>query len=60
MDHLQSHFAYDLNRTLAEIRPDYSFNKSCQGSVPESIIAFLESTDTNTTCETQSLVFAES
>ena len=36
-------FAYDLNRTLDDIRPGYSFDVSCQGSVPESIIAFLES-----------------
>ena len=37
--------SYDLHRTLAEIRPKYRFDSSCQGSVPESIIAFLESTD---------------
>jgi ADP-ribosylglycohydrolase len=36
-------FGYDLNRTIDEIRPDYKFDVSCQGSVPESIIAFLES-----------------
>jgi ADP-ribosylglycohydrolase len=36
-------FAYDLNRTLDDIRPGYSFDVSCQGSVPESIIAFFES-----------------
>lgn len=36
-------FGYDLERTLAEIRPRYCFDISCQGSVPESIIAFLES-----------------
>lgn len=36
-------FSYDLNRTLADIRPTYTFDVSCQGSVPESIIAFLES-----------------
>ena len=38
-------FQYDLNRTLDEIRPSYSFEVSCQGSVPESIMAFLESSD---------------
>ena len=38
-------FAYDLDRTLDEIRPPYVFDVSCQGSVPEAIIAFLESTD---------------
>lgn len=38
-------FGYDLTRTLDEIRPDYSFEISCQKSVPESMIAFLESDD---------------
>jgi len=38
-------FAYDLNRTLDEIRSRYYFDVSCQGSVPESIIAFLEAKD---------------
>jgi len=38
-------FDYDLNRTLDEIRPIYKFNESCQETVPEAIIAFLESTD---------------
>jgi ADP-ribosylglycohydrolase len=38
-------FNYDLNRSLDEIRPGYRFDVSCQGSVPEAIIAFLESTD---------------
>ncbi len=37
-------FGYDLNRTLEVIRPSYKFDISCQGSVPEAIIAFLEST----------------
>jgi ADP-ribosylglycohydrolase len=36
-------FSYNLNRTVDEIRPDYSFDVTCQGSVPESIIAFLDS-----------------
>ncbi len=38
-------FSYDLKRTLDEIRPGYQFDVSCQGSVPEAIIAFLESED---------------
>src|SRR5262249_38360095 len=42
---LQERYGYDLDRTLEEIRPEYRFDGSCQGSVPESIIAFLESTD---------------
>lgn len=36
-------YGYNLGRTLDEIRPSYSFDVSCQGSVPEAIIAFLES-----------------
>jgi ADP-ribosylglycohydrolase len=40
---IEKRFAYDLNRTLDEIRPDYRFDVSCQGSVPEAIISFLES-----------------
>lgn len=38
-------FGYDLDRTVDEIRPVYQFNESCQETVPEAIIAFLESTD---------------
>ncbi len=36
---------YPLNFTLDEIRPTYSFDVTCQGSVPQAIVAFLESTD---------------
>lgn len=43
--YVETAFGYDLNRTCNEIRPAYSFDVTCQGSVPESIIAFLESTD---------------
>ena len=43
--HLERAFGYDLHQTLAQIRPDYGFNETCQGSVPQSIIAFLESMD---------------
>ena len=38
-------FDYDLNRTCDDIRPTYGFDGSCQGTVPESIIAFLDSKD---------------
>ena len=41
---LETRFPYDLSRSLAEIRPTYHFDVSCQGSVPESLIAFFEST----------------
>src|SRR3989304_2244161 len=36
-------FGYDLNRTVEDIRPKYPFDFSCQGTVPEAIIAFLDS-----------------
>lgn len=41
-DYIENTFGYDLNRTIDEIRPNYRFDVSCQGSVPEAIIAFLE------------------
>ena len=44
-EYIVSTFGYNLNRTCDEIRPDYHFDVTCQGSVPESIIAFLESAD---------------
>lgn len=44
-EYIQATFAYDLNRTVEVIRPAYSFNESCQGTVPEAIIAFLDSSD---------------
>jgi len=42
---IEQTFGYDLNRTCDEIRPSYTFNETCQGTVPEAIIAFLDSTD---------------
>lgn len=36
-------FEYDLSRIYSDIQPDYKFEVSCQKSVPESIICFLES-----------------
>ena len=35
---------YKLDFTLDEIRDDYDFDGSCQGTVPQAIEAFLEST----------------
>jgi len=35
-------FGYDLDRTVESIRPSYGFDVSCQGTVPEAIIAFLD------------------
>jgi ADP-ribosylglycohydrolase len=40
---IHTQFAYNLERTLDQIRPGYQFDVSCQGSVPEAITAFLES-----------------
>ena len=42
---IENRFGYDLSRTISDIRPAYEFDVSCQGSVPEAIIAFLESVD---------------
>jgi len=42
-DYIEKNFGYNLNRRLDDIRPDYKFDDSCQGSVPEAIISFLES-----------------
>ncbi len=39
---IQSTFDYDLNRTLAEIRPTYRHVETCQWTVPEAITAYLE------------------
>ena len=36
---------YSLNFTIDEIRPMYKFDVTCQGSVPQGIMCFLESTD---------------
>lgn len=44
-EYVDALFGYDLNRTCDEIRSSYGFDVTCQRSVPESIIAFLESSD---------------
>ena len=43
---LAARFGYDMVRTIDEIRPVYAFDVSCQGSVPEALISFLESNST--------------
>lgn len=43
-DSIQATYGYDLSPTLDSIRPSYQFDETCQGSVPQAIIAFLEST----------------
>ena len=42
-DYIQNKYKYDLNFTLNEIRPSYDFNESCQKTVPQAIVSFLES-----------------
>lgn len=41
--YVEQTFGYDLNRTCDEIRPTYHHVETCQETVPEAIIAFLES-----------------
>ena len=43
--YIEQSFGYDLSRTCDAIRPVYRHVESCQETVPEAIIAFLESTD---------------
>jgi ADP-ribosylglycohydrolase len=43
--HIEKEFGYDLSARLDDIRDRYTFDVSCQGSVPQSIIAFLEADD---------------
>ena len=43
--YITTEFGYDLNRTCDDIRPTYRFDGSCQGTVPESLIAFFDSKD---------------
>lgn len=42
---VERRFGYDLHRRIDDIRPAYRFDISCKGTVPEAIIAFLESED---------------
>ena len=44
-NYIEEKYGYDLNRSLDEMRPVYAFNETCQETVPEAIIAFLESND---------------
>ncbi len=44
-DYITSTFHYQLDFTIDNIRPSYTFDVTCQGSVPQAIVAFLDSTD---------------
>ena len=39
---VKKHFGYDLDIDIRDIRGDYSFDVTCQGSVPIAIMAFLQ------------------
>ena len=43
--YIEKEFGYDLNRTVDELRETFEYNETCQRTVPEAIICFLESTD---------------
>ncbi len=42
--YIEEHYGYDLHRTCDDIRPRYGFEASCQETVPQSLVAFLDST----------------
>lgn len=44
-EYVSREFGYDLSRTCDQIRPAYRFDISCQGTVPQALTAFLESSD---------------
>lgn len=44
-EYIEQEYGYDLSRTVDEIRPTYYFNETCQETVPQAIVAFLDSTD---------------
>jgi len=43
--YIQTHYGYDLTRTVDQIRPYYRFDETCPGSVPEAIVCALEAGD---------------
>jgi len=42
---IEERFEYDLSKHVDDIRPHYEFDVSCQGTVPQAIRAFIDSTD---------------
>ena len=43
--YIESKYGYDLNRNWEYLNKTYDWDSSCQGTVPEAIISFLESND---------------
>jgi len=44
-EYIEKEYGYNLSESLDDIRPNYHFSATCQDTVPQAIIAFLESTD---------------
>lgn len=44
-DYIEQRFGYDLHKTYADWNGKYGWDESCQGTVPQAIICFLESED---------------
>ncbi|HEB13138.1 MAG TPA: ADP-ribosylglycohydrolase family protein [Actinobacteria bacterium] len=42
---IETKFEYDLSKHVDEIRPSYGFDVSCQGTAPQAIRAFIDSSD---------------
>lgn len=42
---VESEFGYNLNNSVDFLRANYKYNETCQATVPEAIICFLESVD---------------
>ena len=44
-DYIEKTYGYDLHKTWEDWHPVYGWESSCQGTVPQAVIAFLDSTD---------------
>ena len=44
-EHIEKIYGYDLHKTYEYWHPVYEWDESCQGTVPQAIICFLESSD---------------
>lgn len=44
-EYIESQYGYDLRKTYGYWHPIYEWESSCQGTVPQAIIAFLDSTN---------------
>ncbi len=40
---IEARFGYDLGQLVSDIRYSYEYDETCQGSVPEAIVCFLDS-----------------